>query len=116
MSEITAITPQIKDKDRCNIYVDGKFYCGLKLETALKYRLKVGEIVETVRLDEIQLENEKSQALDKAMTHLSATMKTEKQMRDFLQKKGYVGAVCDYVLEKLIGYGFVDDEEYSERG
>lgn len=115
MSEITAITPQIKDKDRCNIYVDGKFYCGLKLETALKYRLKVGEIVETVRLDEIQLENEKSQALDKAMTHLSATMKTEKQMRDFLQKKGYVGAVCDYVLEKLIGYGFVDDEEYCRQ-
>ena len=30
MSDITAITPQVKDKERCNIYVDGKFYCGLK--------------------------------------------------------------------------------------
>lgn len=115
MSEITAITPQIKDKERCNIYVDGKFYCGLKLETAVKYRLKAGEPVDTARLDEIQLENEKSQALDKAMTHLSATMKTEKQMRDFLQRKGYVKAVCDYVLEKLCGYGFLNDEEYCRQ-
>ena len=112
MAEITAITPQIKDKERCNIYVDGKFYCGLKLETAVKYRLRAGEAVDLARLDEIQLENEKSQALDKAMTHLSVSMKTEKQMRDFLKKKGYVDAVSDYVLEKLRGYGFVDDAEY----
>ena len=82
MSDITAITPQVKDKERCNIYVDGKFYCGLKLETALRYRLKAGEPIDLAKLDEIQLENEKSQALDKAMTHLSASMKTEKQIRD----------------------------------
>ena len=48
MSDITAITPQVKDKERCNIYVDGKFYCGLKLETALRYRLKAGEPIECV--------------------------------------------------------------------
>ena len=112
MAEITAITPQVKDKERCNVYVDGKFYCGLKLETALRCRLKAGEPIDLARLDEIQFENEKSQALDKAMTHLSVTMKTEKQMRDFLKKKGYVESVCEYVLEKLIGYGFVNDEEY----
>lgn len=115
MSEITAITPQVKDRGRCNVYVDGKFYCGLKLETAVRYRLKAGEPIDLSRLDEIQLENEKAQALDKAMTHLSATMKTEKQMRDFLKKKGYVDAVCDYVLEKLRGYNFVDDGEYCEQ-
>ena len=112
MAEITAITPQVKDKDRCNIYVDGRFYCGLKLETALAHRLKAGQQVDLAELDAIQAENETSQALDKAMTHLSASMKTEKQVRDYLKKKGYVDAVCDQVLEKLRGYGFVDDAEY----
>ena len=28
LNEITAITPQVKDKTRCNIYVDGRFCCG----------------------------------------------------------------------------------------
>ena len=115
MSEITAITPQVKDKERCSIYVDGRFYCGLKLETAVRYRLRAGQHVDPAFLDEIQLENEKAQALDKALTHLSASMKTEQAMRDYLRKKGYVDAVCDYVLEKLREYRFVDDAQYCEQ-
>ena len=114
MPEITSIEPQIKDKTRCNVYVDGRFYCGIKLEVAIKYRLKAGMRVEKSELDAIQLETEKAQAVDKALTHLSATMKTEKQMRDFLAAKGYVQAVADYVVERLKYYGYVDDEAYCK--
>ncbi len=112
MAEITSIEPQIKDKTRCNVYVDGRFYCGIKLEVAIKYHLKAGMQIDKSRLDEIQLATEKSQALDKAMTHLSAAMKTKKQIRDFLAKKGYTDAVCDYVIERLEYYKLIDDEAY----
>lgn len=112
MSEITSIEPQKKDKERCSVFVDGRFYCGIKLEVAIKYHLKVGTQVEKSKLDEIQLETEKSQAMDKAMTHLSATMKTKKQMHDFLAKKGYTEAVINYVFEKLEYYKLIDDEAY----
>ncbi|MDE7168519.1 MAG: RecX family transcriptional regulator [Clostridia bacterium] len=112
MAEITSIEPQKKDAKRCNVYVDGRFYCGIKLEVAVKYHLKAGMQIEKSMLDEIQLETEKSQALDKAMTHLSATMKTKKQMMDFLAKKGYTEAVQAYVLERLEYYKFVDDYAY----
>lgn len=115
MAQITDISPQVKDKERCNVYVDGSFYCGMRLETVIKYRLKAGQHIERAALDEIQMENEKAQALDRALTHLSATMKTEKQMRDFLKKKGYVDAVCEYVLAKLREYAFVDDAQYCEQ-
>ena len=113
MNEITAITPQIKDKRRCNVYIDGRFCCGLTLEAAVKYRLKAGQIVSPERLEEIQLESEKNTALDKALVHISASKKTEKQVRDFLKGKGYLPAVCDYVLEKMRGYGFIDDKDYA---
>lgn len=112
MSEITSIEPQKKDKERCSIFIDGRFYCGIKLEVAIKHRLKAGMQIEKSKLDEIQLETEKSQAIDKAMTHLSATMKTKKQMRDFLVKKGYTEAVINYVFEKLEYYKLLDDEVY----
>ena len=115
MSEITAITPQIKDKRRCNVYVDGRFCCGLTLETTVKNRLKVGQTVTAEFLSQIQLESEKDTALDKALTHLSATQKTEKQIRDFLAGKGYLPAVVDYVVEKMRGYNFLNDGEYAER-
>ncbi len=114
MNEITAITAQVKDKTRCSIYIDGRFVCGLTLETVMKNRLKVGQSIEEERLLEIQLESEKNTAFDKALTHLSATRKTEKQIRDFLTKKGYLPGVCDYVVEKLRGYDFLNDGEYAE--
>lgn len=114
MNEITAITPQIKDKKRCNIFIDGRFCCGLTLETTVKHRLKVGQTVSVERLAEIQLESEKSVALDKALTHISATRKTEKQVRDFLAQKGYLPVVADHVIEKMKGYGFLNDAEYAE--
>ncbi|MBQ8342802.1 MAG: RecX family transcriptional regulator [Clostridia bacterium] len=114
MNEITAITPQIKDKTRCNVYVDGRFCCGLTLEATVKNRLKVGVVITEERLAEIQLESEKNTAFDKALTHLSATRKTEKQVRTFLGSKGYLPAVVDYVVEKLRSYNFLNDGEYAE--
>ena len=114
MNEITAITPQIKDKRRCNIFVDGRFCCGLTLETTVKNRLKVGQIITPERLAEIQLDSEKNTAFDKALTHISATQKTEKQVREFLQSKGYLPAVVDYAVEKLRSYNFLNDGQYAE--
>lgn len=115
MGEITAILPQRKDKARCSIYVDGQFYCGLNLETAVKHRLKAGQAVDGEFLESLQFESEKSTAFDRALTHLSASMKTEKEIGDFLRKKGYLPAVVEYVVEKLRGYGFVDDAEYARQ-
>ena len=112
--EITAITPQAKDKTRCSIYVDGRFYCGLTLETTVKNRLKVGQSVTAEYLSEIQLESEKRTALDKALTHITATQKTEREIRSFLTKKGYLPATVEYVLEKLRGYDFVNDGQYAK--
>ena len=112
MSQITSIEQQKKDKTRCSVYVDGAFYCGLKIEIAIKHRLKSGMEIEKSQLDKIQLDNEKIQATEKAMNHLSATLKTKKQMNDFLAGKGYTQAVIDYVIQKLEGYGYIDDYAY----
>ena len=114
MNEITQISPQAKDKTRCNVYVDGRFACGLTLETVVKSRLKVGQMITQEKLAEIQMESEKSTAFDKALTHLSATRKTEKEIRAFLAKKGYLPAVADYVVEKLRLYNILNDGEYAE--
>ena len=79
-----------------------------------KIRSEVELQITEERLAEIQLESEKNTAFDKALTHISATRKTEKQVRDFLREKGYLSDVIDYVLEKMQEYGFVDDSEYAE--
>jgi hypothetical protein len=118
LNEITAITPQVKDKTRCNIYIDGRFCCGLTLETVVKNRLKVGKIVSEQALAEMQLESEKNTALNKALGFLSATRKTEREVRAYLTKRGYLPEVGDYVVEKLreYGIGFKSKEPVVEVG
>lgn len=115
MPEITAITPQKKDKTRCNIEVDGRFYCGMKLETVMRNRLKVGVSVTPESLSSMQLESEKQTALDKALTHITVSMKTEKEIRDFLFRKGYLEDVCGFVVERMKEYGFLDDALYARQ-
>jgi len=114
MPEITDIKPQIKDSKRCSVFLDGKFFCGLLTETAIIYKLKTGLHIEISKLETIQLDSEKNQALDKAMNFLSRCMKTKKQITDYLKRKGYCEPVCDYVILKLSDYKFVDDFEYSK--
>lgn len=113
MSQITAITPQKKDKTRCNIEVDGRFYCGMSLVTVMQYRLKTGMEISEGELAKIQLESEKETALDKALFHITATMKTEREIRDFLKKKGYLEDVQDDVIARMREYGFLDDAAYA---
>ncbi len=111
--EITAITPQMKDKLRCNIEVDGRFFCGMKLETVMQNRLKAGMIVTEEELSRIQLESEKMTALDKALSYISMSMKTERQIREHMKKKGYLSDVVDYVVEKMRSYNYLDDVAYA---
>ena len=111
--EITAITPQKHDPKRCNIEVDGRFFCGMQLLTVMEHRLKVGTAVTEESLSALQLAGEKQTALDKALTHISASMKTEREIRDYLRRKGYLQDVSDYVVEKMKGYGYLDDAAYA---
>lgn len=115
MAIITDITEQVKDKRRCNIYLDSRFCCGLKLETVMSHRLRVGQEITTEQLGEIQRDSEKSDALDKALEYISASMKTEKQIRDYLKRKGYLPESEDYAVEKMKEYGYIDDISYGER-
>lgn len=103
-----------KRQNTVQYFVDGRFYCGLTLEAAVKNRLKAGQTIDPDRLGEIQLESERSTALDKALHFIAASQKTERQIREYLAGKGYLAAVSDYVLEKMSEYGFLDDRQYAE--
>ncbi len=114
MKTITQISMQTHSDKHCNIYLDGTYYCSLRLETVVENRLKVGQVISTEKLDEIQISSLYTHALDKAMGLLSKSNKTEKQVRDYLQKKGFTLSLRDKVIEKLKDYRFINDELYAE--
>ena len=114
MAKITDILPQIKDKTRVNVYLDGKFYCGMDLVTVLSNRLKAGMEISEEELGEMQRLSEEERALSKAMHYLTGSMKTEKEVADYLAKKGYTPTLVAAVIERLVGYAFLNDAEYAK--
>ena len=115
MPKITAITVQERKKDRCNLFIDGEFFAGVSLETVMKNRLKVGLEIDGKELQEVLFESERTEALNKAVDYVSKALKTKRQVKDYLLRKGYSEDTVWYCIDKLKEYNYVDDCEYSKR-
>lgn len=115
MRKITAITAQERRIDRVNLFIDGEFFAGVSAETVLKLRLKAGDEVNSERLAEILAETERTEAVQKAADYALKTLKTKRQIKDYLLRKGYSEEAVWYAVDKLKEYGYIDDKEYSIR-
>ncbi|MBP5466748.1 MAG: RecX family transcriptional regulator [Clostridia bacterium] len=115
MKKITQISAQEKNKERANIYIDGEFFVGMALETVMRLRLKVGDTVDSDKLSEIVAEAERTDAMQKAADYALKTLKTKRQVKDYLIKKGYSEETAWHTVDKLKEYGYIDDREYSKR-
>ena len=115
MKTITDLKPQAKNKKRVSVYLDGAYYCGLDLATAVKNRLKIGSVIDEQKIIEIQMESELQSCFDYAITLISATVKTEREIAERLVRKGYLPEICKSAVEKLKSYGYIDDGDYAKR-
>ena len=112
--KITKLEVQKKNKNRVNLYLNEKFYCGLSLEAVVKYNLKVGQEIDEQKLEFLQTDSEKEIAQNKAISYISKYQKTEKELKDYLIKKGFDEEIVLEVIKKLKEYSFVDDDIYAK--
>lgn len=113
MQTITEFKKKGKVGDRYTVFVDGVPYGVFELETLTKAKLKLGDEVSFEELATLQFESEKMTAFDKALSYLYHGIKTEKQIKDYLKNKGYLQGVCEYAIEKLKEYRYVDDAQFA---
>lgn len=115
MSKITAVSAQAKNKERVNIYLDGEFAAGVSLETVMSLRLKVGDEIDEEKLKSLLELSERTDAANKAVKYISGALKTKKQVKDYLLKKGFSEETVWYTIDKLKDYGYINDAEFSEK-
>ncbi len=114
MPKITDLKIQKNNKTRANLYLDDEFAFGVEMLTVMKLGLKIGSEISEERLKEAVFDSEKSVAFEKSMDYLARGMKTAKQMKDYLTKKGFSAEVTACVIEKLKDYKYVDDDTYAK--
>ena len=115
MAKITTLKIQSRDKERCNLYLDGEFAFGISVESVYKYGLKVGQDLTKDKIDELLVEDELKIAYNKALNYATKGLKTYSQVKTNLEKKEYSIKTINTVLEKLKSIGVIDDVEYAKR-
>ena len=110
MAKITDIEIQKRHKDRVNIYLDGEFFRGMDALTVAQNRIKIGDEVSETELVDLIFQSDIRSAFDKALKQIEYRTRAKNEIVLYLQGKGYDNKVIYEVIEKLIEYGYVNDE------
>lgn len=111
MKKITALQVQKKNPNRVNIHLDGEFAFGLARITAAW--LKVGDILSDEKIASLQAEDSQERALQQALLFLSYRVRSEKEIRQNLQKHEFPEEVIETTLEKLRASNLANDPEFA---
>ena len=115
MKKITKIEYQKNNKDRVNIYLDDKFEFGLDLNIMIKYSLSKNMELDDEFIYDILLAEQKTKAYNYAVSVLSRSAKSEKELRTKMTDKGYELEFVNITIEKLKMNKYIDDDDYSDR-
>lgn len=124
---VTKLEYQKKDPNRVNLYIDGKFFCGISVDTLAKESLYDGLSITEDTLERISYNELQSRLQNRAMEYLSKGPKTEFQIFKYLKelrfkKKGVwykedLHIDWDSMFEKIVGrlkdFHLINDEEYA---
>ncbi|MED3623758.1 recombination regulator RecX [Neobacillus thermocopriae] len=117
MGIITKITTQQKNKDRFNIYMDSgqgeEFAFSVDSDVLIKFHLKKGMEIDEFSLMEIQYQDDIRKAYNLAVHYLARRMRSEKEVRDYLNSKEVDEPVINEVLLKLSEQKYLNDREFA---
>ncbi|SKA72901.1 regulatory protein [Clostridium sp. USBA 49] len=111
---ITKIEIQKRNKNRVNIFIDKDFAFACSTELVFTYGLKENKVIESEKLLQIVDEDNYLKCKETALKIVEKSYKTEKEMINKLKLKGYDDKTIDKVINFLINYNFLNDENYVE--
>ena len=112
MPTITSIKPQ-KNRKRFNIYLDGKFAFALSAEALVKADLKIDQETTEKDVEILRYKDSRDKLYNKALKFLSYRPRSEREVRDYLEKKGGDTKIVEEITGKLKKQNLVDDHAFT---
>jgi len=107
---ITALRVQRRNRNRVNVYLDGRFAFGLAAIEAA--RLRVGQVLSDEDIARLRQRDTAERAAGRALDLLSYRPRSEAEIRERLTER-YDPETAGEVLERLRRSGLVDDREFA---
>ena len=114
MSKITALHAGRGREKRVNVFLDGKFAFSLEAEVVMKEGLQVGQELSTGQVELLIGSDRLQRCLNVAYRYLSYRPRSESEVRERLQRRGFDGDCTEAVMAKLREQGLVDDAVFAQ--
>lgn len=117
MLKITEIKQGVKNPNRVNVFVDGKYSFSLDIAQAVDFKLKVGKEIAEEELAEYKNQSEFGKLYQRALEWALVRPRSEKEVYDYLYKKIYEKKLdknyIDKIIKKLKDKKYLDDEAFA---
>lgn len=128
--KITSISAQVRNPDRVNVSVDGKYRLSLDMFQLTDLGVRVGREYTEEELVELEVESTYGKLYTKSLEYSMLRPHSAREMRDYLWRKtratkyksktgelkeraGVSTEVADRVFHRLVEKGYIDDEKFT---
>ena len=116
--KVTNIKQGVKNPNRANVFIDGKFAFSLDVIQIVDYKLKVGQELSETEYAELKNASEFGKLYQKTLEWTLSRPHSEKEVNDYLYKKIYEKKLdkkyIDLITEKLKSKNYIDDASFAE--
>jgi regulatory protein len=124
--KITALKIQARDKDRVNVFVDGKYSFSLDITQVAELGIKTGAEYTDDELRELENESQFGKLYTRTLEYVLIRPRSQREVRDYLYrktrdtptkqggvKKGVSKELTERVFDRLSAKGYIDDEKFA---
>ena len=111
MGTITALTAQVKNPERVNVFIDGAFALGLALPMALE--LRIGQEISQQELERLDQRDEFHRARERALRLLARRPYSGTEIARNLRRHKVDDAIIQNVIDDLTEAKLVDDDAFA---
>jgi len=125
--KITALKTQLRDKDRVNVFVDGKYSFSLDITQVAELGIKTGAEYSAEELAELENESQFGKLYTRSLEYALIRPRSQREMRDYLYrktrdtrtktgtiKKGVSPELTERVFNRLFEKGYINDEKFAQ--
>src|SRR3990172_10739486 len=110
---ITAVEYQRKRPDRVNVYLDGAFEFVVAARVAEEAGLRRGLRLSAEEVRRLRDQDQAHRAYESALGFLSYRPRSEAEVRQSLQRKGFLAEEVEAAVQRLQGAGLLDDAAFA---
>ena len=115
---ITDLKQGVKNPNRVNVFVDGKFSFSLDIAQVVDLGVKVGLALSAEKLDELKKASEFGKLYQRALEWALVRPRSEKEVRDYLYKKVFEKKLdknyIDLIVSRLKEKKYLDDSVFAK--